>query len=222
MSGQALQTASQASRAMRLRHVRVVVPLLGVLVAMASLVYYAVPLYRLFCQVTGFGGTVQRAVAAPGAAGTRTFTIRFDADVERGLPWTFRPVSREVTIRAGEERLAHYRARNRSKAALTGTATFNVTPQKAGMYFVKVACFCFSKQRLEAGRSVDMPVSFYVDPAILKDPNLRDVRTITLSYTFYRARGADQKAAAATPRAKSSQSAALRLAAARARRRKTQ
>jgi len=195
VNGPAPQTGRRPAPTTRPRHLRVVAPLLGVLVAMASLVYYAVPLYRLFCQVTGFGGTVQRAAAAPGAAGTRSFTIRFDADVERGLPWTFRPASREITVRAGEERLAHYRARNRSKAPLTGTATFNVTPQKAGMYFVKIACFCFSKQRLEAGRSVDMPVSFYVDPAILKDPNLRGVRTITLSYTFYRARGEDAKTA---------------------------
>lgn len=196
MNGPGRRTGTQSASAARPHHVRVVAPLICVLVAMASLVYYAVPLYRLFCQVTGFGGTVQRAAAAPGAAGTRTFTIRFDADVERRLPWSFRPVSREITVRAGEERLAHYRARNRSKEPVTGTATFNVAPQKAGMYFVKVACFCFSKQRLEAGRSVDMPVSFYVDPAILKDPNLRGVRTITLSYTFYRARDAGRKAAA--------------------------
>jgi cytochrome c oxidase assembly protein subunit 11 len=181
---------------------RTVMPLLGVLVAMGALVYYAVPLYRLFCQVTGYGGTVQRAAAAPGASGTRTFTVRFNADVNRDLPWSFRPVSREITVRVGEEKLAHYRARNRAAKPVTGTATFNVTPQKAGMYFVKVACFCFTKQRLEAGRSVDMPVSFYVDPAILKDPNLRDVRTITLSYTFYRAPGEDGKSAARRATAK--------------------
>lgn len=173
----------------RRSHLRVVLPLMGVLAAMASLVTYAVPLYRLFCQVTGFGGTVQRAeTAAPGGTGTRTFTVRLDGSVDRALPWRFRPLSREITLRAGEERLAHYQARNISAQAVTGTATFNVTPQKAGQYFVKVACFCFTKQRLAAGRSVDMPVSFYIDPAILTDPNLKDVRTITLSYTFYRAK----------------------------------
>jgi len=169
-------------------HLRVVLPLMGVLALMATAVYYSVPLYRMFCQVTGFGGTVQqRAQAAPGGTGTRTFTVRLDGSVDRALPWSFRPVTPELTLRAGEERLAHFSARNDGTAAVTGTATFNVTPQKAGQYFVKVACFCFTKQRLEAGRSVDMPVSFYIDPAILKDPNLKDVRTITLSYTFYRA-----------------------------------
>jgi cytochrome c oxidase assembly protein subunit 11 len=173
----------------RRRNLRVVLPLMGVLFAMASAVYYAVPLYRLFCQVTGFGGTVQRAEAtAPGGTGTRVFTVRLDGSVDRALPWDFRPASGETTLRAGEERLAHFRARNKGKQAVTGTASFNVTPQKAGQYFVKVACFCFTKQRLEAGRSVDMPVSFYIDPEILKDPNLKGVRTITLSYTFYRAK----------------------------------
>ena len=189
-------------------HARTVVPLVGVLFAMATLVYYAVPLYRAFCQLTGYGGTVQRAAAAPaapGAAGARRFTVRFNADVAPDLPWRFRPVSREVVLRVGEERLAHYRARNLTAAPITGTATFNVTPQKAGMYFVKVACFCFSRQRLAGGRSVDMPVSFYIDPAILDDPNLRDVRTITLSYTFYRARtrqAAETRAGGAAMRAR--------------------
>lgn len=185
MSGKQRQNV----RAQRQRsHLRVVLPLMGVLVAMSTAVYYAVPLYQLFCQVTGFGGTVQRAeAAAPGGTGTRVFTVRLDGSVDRTLPWSFRPVNREITMRAGEEKLGHYSARNKSDQPVTGTATFNVTPQKAGQYFVKVACFCFTKQRLAAGRSVDMPVSFYIDPAILKDPNLRDVRTITLSYTFYRA-----------------------------------
>jgi len=177
-------------------HARTVVPLIGVLVAMASLVYFAVPLYRLFCQVTGYGGTTQRAARAPAgkaasksASAGRTFVVRFNADTARTLPWRFQPAQTEVTVRAGEERLAHYRAENLSAKAVTGTASFNVTPQKAGQYFVKVACFCFTKQRLAAGARVDMPVSFYIDPAILTDPNLRGVRTITLSYTFFRARG---------------------------------
>ena len=188
-------------------HVRVVLPLICVLAGMGTLVYYSVPLYRIFCQVTGFGGTVQRAQAAPGSTGTRLFTVRLDGSVDRRLPWDFRPVSGEVTLHAGEERLAHFRARNKGRHAVTGRATFNVTPQKAGQYFVKVACFCFTKQRLEAGRSVDMPVSFYIDPDILKDPNLKDVRTITLSYTFYRAGGASAEAAT---RANGVKSAALK------------
>jgi len=193
---------AQAPATARPRHARTVLPLLGVLFAMGTLVYYAVPLYRIFCQVTGYGGTTQRAVKAPGATGTRTFTVRFNADTNAGLPWTFRPASPELKLRVGEERLAYYRAKNNAARSVTGTATFNVTPQKAGMYFVKVDCFCFRKQRLEAGRSVDMPVSFYIDPAILKDPNLRDVRTITLSYTFYRIRGDKPRAAASRRRSK--------------------
>ena len=184
-------------------HLRVVLPLICVLAGMGTLVYYSVPLYRIFCQVTGFGGTVQRAQVAPGSTGKRIFTVRLDGSVDRRLNWEFRPVSGEVTLHAGEERLAHFLARNKGARAVTGRATFNVTPQKAGQYFVKVACFCFTKQRLEAGRRVDMPVSFYIDPEILKDPNLSDVRTITLSYTFYRAEGASAEAATRANRTKS-------------------
>jgi len=166
-------------------HARTVVPLLAVLLAMSGLVYYSVPLYRLFCQVTGYGGTTQQAKVAPGAVSARTFTIRFNADVSPGLPWKVQPVVRQYTLRAGAEKLARYRARNISSQVVTGTSTFNVTPTKAGQYFVKIACFCFTKQEL-AGRQVeDMPVSFFIDPAILKDRNLRDVKTITLSYTFF-------------------------------------
>jgi cytochrome c oxidase assembly protein subunit 11 len=169
-----------------LRQLRVVLPLMGVLVGMSTAVCYSVSLYRIFCQATGYGGTVQRASQVPGGVGTRLFTVRFDGSVDRDLPWNFRPVTGEVTLRAGEERLAHFQATNKSDKTLAGSATFNVTPAKAGQYFVKVACFCFTEQHLEAGRTVDMPVSFYIDPDILKDPNLKDVRTITLSYTFYR------------------------------------
>jgi cytochrome c oxidase assembly protein subunit 11 len=169
-------------------HLRVVLPLMGILFAASTAVYYSVPLYRIFCQVTGYGGTTKRANTAPGGTGARLFTVRFDGSVDGKLPWAFRPVTQEITLHAGEERLAHFRATNKSKQALVGSATFNVTPAKAGEYFVKVACFCFTKQHLEAGRSADMPVSFYIDPEILKDPNLLDVRTITLSYTFYRAK----------------------------------
>lgn len=172
----------------------------GAAATMAGLSFASVPLYRLFCQVTGYGGTTQRADAAPGVEAARMFTVRFDASVAGdGLAWSFAPVERAVRVRAGEERLAFYRATNNAREATTGTATFNVTPFKAGPYFNKIACFCFSEQTLASRQTVEMPVSFFVDPAILADPNLADVETITLSYTFFRARtnpGAARNAAA--------------------------
>ena len=147
--------------------------------------YAAVPLYEIFCQVTGYGGTTQTADAAPDKVLERKMTIRFNADVDRKLPWQFAAVQQKVEIRVGENALAFYRARNVSDRAVIGTATFNVTPLKAGQYFNKIECFCFTEQRLEPGGEVDMPVSFFVDPAIADDPNLNDVREITLSYTFF-------------------------------------
>jgi cytochrome c oxidase assembly protein subunit 11 len=154
-----------------------------------GLAFASVPLYRMFCQVTGYGGTTQRAEHAPAEAGERVVTVHFNADIAgTNLPWTFTPDQNEVTVRVGEERLIYYRAVNHSNAPVTGTATFNVTPAKAGIYFQKIQCFCFSEQTLAAGESVDMPVSFFVDPDIAKDPNTRDLRNITLSYTFFRAK----------------------------------
>ena len=158
-----------------------------VLVAMGGLVYASVPLYRLFCQVTGFGGTTRTAEAPPAQAGERIVTVRFNADVSRALPWSFRPAQREISVRVGELGLAYYVARNNSDVPITGNATFNVTPQKAGIYFNKVACFCFTEQRLMPGESVKMGVSFFIDPKIVDDRYQDDVKTITLSYTFFRA-----------------------------------
>ena len=166
-------------------HLRTVLPLVGVLLGMAGLSYAAVPLYQLFCQVTGYGGTTQKADQAPGAVGGRMITVRFNSDTAPGIKWAFRPEQRTITVKIGEEKLAFYRAQNKGKRAVTGTAVFNVTPAKAGQYFNKIACFCFEEQRLEAGQAVQMPVSFFIDPAILKDRNLNDVDTITLSYTFF-------------------------------------
>jgi len=147
--------------------------------------YAAVPLYEIFCQVTGYAGTTQTAEVAPDKILDRKMTIRFNADVDRKLPWKFAAVQDRVEVRVGENALAFYRARNTSDRAVVGTATFNVTPLKAGQYFNKIECFCFTEQRLEAGGEVDMPVSFFVDPAIADDPNLNDVTEITLSYTFF-------------------------------------
>jgi cytochrome c oxidase assembly protein subunit 11 len=158
---------------------------LGVIVAMFGLVAASVPLYRLFCQVTGFGGTTQRAEAASETVSDRSITVRFNADVNSRLPWRFHPAQRDLTLAIGESGLAFYQATNLSARTITGTATFNVTPFKAGPYFNKIQCFCFSEQTLKPGETVDMPVTFFVDPAILDDPNLADVHTITLSYTFF-------------------------------------
>ena len=164
--------------------------LISVVAGMAGLAYASVPLYRLFCQVTGYGGTTQVAAAAPGAASeARMITVRFDATVAPSLPWRFEPTARAVEVAVGEERLAYFRATNLSDRPVTGMATFNVTPHKAGLYFKKIACFCFDRQVLEPGESVEMPVSFYVDPEIAGDPNLDEVKTITLSYTFFLAVG---------------------------------
>jgi cytochrome c oxidase assembly protein subunit 11 len=150
--------------------------------------FASAPLYDMFCRVTGFAGTPLRAAKAPGAdQGNETLiTIRFNADVAPGMPWKFQPAQREVKVRPGEETLAFYQAINPTARTVTGTASFNVTPEKAGQYFNKIACFCFTEQQLGPGQTVDMPVSFFVDPELLKDPKTRDVVDITLSYTFFR------------------------------------
>ncbi len=159
----------------------------AVAAAMVGLAFASAPLYDLFCRVTGYAGTTQVAAGAPGAVGDRTVTIRFNGDTAMGLPWNFRPEQRQMTVRVGEEHLAFYRAANRSARPITGTATFNVQPDQAGIYFQKIACFCFTEQRLEAGQTVDMPVSFFVDPAFAEDPKMADVKEIVLSYTFFEA-----------------------------------
>jgi cytochrome c oxidase assembly protein subunit 11 len=157
-----------------------------IVVAMVGLAYASVPLYRMFCQVTGFGGTTQMRIGAeaPGAVG-RLISVRFDANVSPALGWEFKPVDTHRRVAIGARNIALYTARNRTNRPLVGTATFNVTPTQAGQYFTKVQCFCFTEQRLEPGQEVRMPVVYYVDPAILNDPNARDISEITLSYTFY-------------------------------------
>jgi len=182
----------------RRSNLRLASGLAGLVVVMIGVSFAAVPLYRWICQVTGFGGTTMRAEKAPGAIGERMITVRFNADIGGNeLPWRFQPLERQVTLRVGEERLAFYRATNVGKTAVVGTATYNVTPHKAAPYFNKIACFCFSEQELAPGESLDMPVSFFVDPAIADDPKLRDVTTITLSYTFFRALDAQPRGEAA-------------------------
>lgn len=160
--------------------------LLSVVAGMAGLSFASVPLYRLFCEATGFGGTTQRAASAPQEIADAVVTVRFDAVTAPDLGWEFRPLVRELKARPGEQLEMAYRATNRSGEAVTGTATYNVTPTKSGIYFDKLQCFCFNEQRLEAGESRDMGVVFFVDPDLVKDPSTRDVRTITLSYTMFR------------------------------------
>ena len=151
---------------------------------MTGLAFASVPLYRLFCQVTGFAGTTQVGSRAPGAVG-RTISVRFDANHSPALPWRFEPVDHRRTIPIGARNMALYEAVNLSDRPVTGTATFNVTPSQAGQYFTKIQCFCFTEQTLRPGQSVQMPVVFYVDPRILQDPDARNISEITLSYTFY-------------------------------------
>ena len=172
---------------------RLMAALLAVVAVMVGGSYAAVPLYRIFCQVTGFGGTTNVAERPSGEVSARVMHIRFDATVN-GLPWAFQPVQREVKTHVGENTLVFYSAENHSREPVTGTATFNVTPLKAGQYFSKIECFCFTEQRLGAGESVEMPVAFFIDPAIEKDRNMDDVTTITLSYTFYPVQEKDEKA----------------------------
>lgn len=171
---------------LRTRNQRTGLLLLSIVGGMVALTFASVPLYQLFCQVTGYGGTTQVAEQLPEDVGTREMVVRFNADIDPQLPWSFQPVERQVTVRVGENGLAFFRARNLASYATSGTATFNVTPQKSGPYFVKVQCFCFDEQRLEPGEEVDMAVSFFVDPDIDENVNLEEVKTITLSYTFFR------------------------------------
>lgn len=151
---------------------------------MTGVGFASVPLYRIFCEVTGLNGTTQRGDLAPGATGKKV-TVAFDSNVASKLPWKFTPERRSDTIDIGGRDMAFYTATNLSDKPITGSATFNVTPAVAGKYFTKIQCFCFTQQTLAAGETVRMPVLFYVDPAILNDPDARDIQEITLSYTFY-------------------------------------
>jgi cytochrome c oxidase assembly protein subunit 11 len=180
------------------RNTKVAVICTSVTFGMLGLAYASVPLYRLFCQVTGFGGTTQRVVEPSTQTLERKVTVRFDANVAPSLDWDFGPEQNTIVVQIGENALVNYRATNRSNRPLVGTATFNVTPEQAGAFFNKIECFCFTEQRLEPGQSVEMPVSFFVDPAIVKDTDGARVRTITLSYTFH-ALPAPKTSAVASP-----------------------
>ncbi len=193
MSGEA--TMDSTPRRQRRRRNRYVFAGLAVLVlGMNGFAYATVPAYRAFCQKFGFAGIPLVEAEAPAGDDIltdREITVRFDSNIEPTLDWRFKPVQRSVTLNVGATGLAFYEARNRHTDAVTGTATFNVTPLKAAPYFVKIECFCFTEQTLASGQSAQMPVTFFVDPDIALDENLDDVTTITLSYTFFRDEEAD-------------------------------
>ena len=181
MSGEPGKKATERKNA----NLAVAVVCLSFFVGMIGMAYAAVPLYTMFCQATGYDGTTRRVDRQyAGKVLDRDITIRFDANAT-GIPWDFQPVKRAITIKIGETTQAHYTATNRFDAPVTGRATFNVVPELAGAYFNKVECFCFTDQTLQAGQTVDMPVVFYVDPDIVNAPELKNIKTITLSYTMF-------------------------------------
>jgi cytochrome c oxidase assembly protein Cox11 len=171
---------------------RVVLPCIAFIGLMLGLVAYSPTLYRLFCTATGFAGTPQRAYSDSSTISDRTITVRFDSNVAPGLPWRFEPAQPEVKVRLGEQQLVFFTAENVSDQAVVGHATFNVTPETSGAYFKKIQCFCFDEERLDAHQKVDMPVVFFVDPALASDPELHDLGSITLAYTFFRSGNPDK------------------------------
>ena len=168
------------------RNKRTLMSLLGVVALMGGAAWASVPLYDWFCRVTGFGGATLRSESVSGESLDRTMIVRFDASRARDMPWNFRPVEREIELRIGESALAFYEAHNPTRSPVAGAASFNVYPFSAGGYFVKIDCFCFEEQVLQPGERVQMPVSFYIDPEIVDDPETRSIGSITLSYTFHR------------------------------------
>jgi cytochrome c oxidase assembly protein subunit 11 len=170
---------------LRRRHILLAAWCFVLVFAMVGAAYAAVPLYRMFCQLTGFDGTPRVATRAPDTILEKTVTIRFDGNVAPGLPWRFEPVQTTMQVKIGENMLAFFRATNVSGRTVKGTATYNVFPEVAAVYFNKIQCFCFTEQVLEPGQSVEFPVSFFVDPQIVNDKDARNVNTITLSYTFH-------------------------------------
>lgn len=170
------------------RNARLAWTLAAAVGGMLALAYAASPLYDMFCRATGFGGTPQVAQEGERPILSRTVNVRFDSNVDANLPWRFTPLEREVKVKLGEERLVHYRVTNLSQRPIVGTSTYNVTPETAGAWFNKLQCFCFTEQLLLPGQSMDMPVVFFVDPEMDKDRRYDNVRTITLSYTFFEAK----------------------------------
>jgi cytochrome c oxidase assembly protein subunit 11 len=183
----------------RRRNGATVLLLVSVVAGMVGMSFASVPLYRLFCSATGFGGTTQRAGAAPARIAPGLITVRFEAQIAPGLDWEFRSLKDEISVHPGAQNQVFFRAVNRTTASVTARAIYNVTPTKAGIYFDKLQCFCFSSQTLGPGESVDMGVTFFVDPDILTDPSTSEVRSITLSYTMFRGPEPTSPTASAAP-----------------------
>lgn len=167
---------------------KTILTVFGVVFAMVVLSFASVPLYSLFCQVTGFGGTTQVSENLPKEADIldRVITVKFNSDTHRNLPWSFRPEQRSIDVHVGQKGLISYIAQNEGPAPVAGTALYNVVPLKAGQYFHKIQCFCFDEQILAPNQTMNMPVVFYIDPSIADDPSMDDVQTITLSYSFFK------------------------------------
>jgi cytochrome c oxidase assembly protein subunit 11 len=171
-----------------MHHIKLGMSLFALALGMLMLAYASFPLYNLFCKVTGYGGTVQIAPTYSKEKGTKEITVSFDANVMPDLPWKFYPKQKEIKLKVGENALVFYYAENLSNEDIVGTAVYNVVPSKAGLYFNKIACFCFEEQILKAGEKAIMPVSFFVDPKFEKDPDLENINSITLSYSFFKIR----------------------------------
>ena len=174
---------------------------LGLFFGMVGMSYAAVPLYRMFCQVTGYGGTVREVEQASSVILDQTIKVRFDGNMSPALPWDFKPDQREVVMKIGETKQIYYHAKNLADVETTGQATFNVTPDQAGAYFNKIQCFCFTEQTLKPGETAEMPVLFFVDPDIVKDAESKGIETITLSYTMYPHEKTQPVVSANTPKA---------------------
>jgi cytochrome c oxidase assembly protein subunit 11 len=173
----------------RRRHKVVAFSVVATVAVMIGMSYAAVPLYKIFCSVTGYGGTPRVAEAAPPTRGSRMLTVRFDANVAPGLPWTFAPETPSVRVRTGETATVFFKVTNESAQAVSAQAAYNVSPDQSGSYFDKISCFCFSEQTLGPGETAEMPVVFFLDPALEKDQTMADVGAVTLSYTFFATRG---------------------------------
>ncbi len=181
------------------RHRLVAGVLVAVFAGMVGAAYAAVPIYKLICQATGLNGTTQRVAGNGTKILDRKITVHFDANTGAGMPWEFKPLQNALTVRIGETTMAYFSAYNPTAKTVSGNATFNVTPEIAGRFFDKIQCFCFSQQTLKAGERVEMPVVFFVDPAIVKEPGAEDIHDITLSYTFFATPDEPPPAVAASP-----------------------
>ncbi len=195
------KTETEEQQRMKRSNATVAVICVGVFFGMVGLSFAAVPLYELFCQVTGYGGTTQRAEEASDTILDREIIVSFDANVAPGLDWDFKPKQKKVRVKLGQMTEIMYEAKSLAKQVSTGTSTFNVAPFELGGYFNKIDCFCFTEQPLEAGESIDMPVVFFIDPEMDKDESLKNIKEITLSYTFFEMpkNGEEETAAVATP-----------------------